>query len=307
MLRFLISRVLQGIVVIFAVLCITFLLLRMAPGGPFDRDKEVPEHVKASLERQYGLDQPWYVQLYRHLKSYATLDLPDSYRFKGMGVGEIIAQGFPISAKVGLAALGIALLIGVPAGSLAALRVNTFEDRATMLLSSLGLCLPSLVLGPVMATLFGVKLRWFNAGGWYDADDWVLPSLTLGIIYSAYIARLMRTGLRETLSQDYIRTARAKGVSEGVIVVRHAAKLAVIPLINFLGPAAAGLLSGSFVTETVFQLPGLGQHFVAAAVNKDYTLAMATAAFYALWIVIFNLLVDVLQAMLNPRITLGHA
>ena len=307
MLRFILSRLFQGFLVIVSVLVITFALMKAAPGGPFARDRAVPEHVRASLERQYGLDQPWYVQLGRHLWSYATLDLPQSYRFKGMGVGEIIAQGFPISAAIGGSALLLALMIGVPAGALAALRANTIDDRATMLFSALGMCAPSLVLGPIIATIFGVKLRWFNAGGWYDSTDWVLPAVTLGIIYSAYIARLTRAGLRETLAQDYIRTARAKGVSEGMIVARHASKLAVTPLLNFLGPAAAGLLSGSFVTESVFQIPGLGQHFVNAAVNQDYTLAMATAAFYAALIVIFNLLVDVLQAALNPRITLGAA
>lgn len=305
MLRFLLSRLIQGVVVILAVLVITFVLMKAAPGGPFSRDREIPEHVRASLEKQYGLDQPWHVQLGRHLWSYATLDLPQSYRFKGMGVGEIIAQGFPVSATIGLSALGIALLIGVPMGALAAVRAHTFEDRATMLISSLGMCAPSLVLGPIIATIFGVKLRWFNAGGWYDTSDWVLPATTLGIIYSAYIARLTRAGLRDTLGQDFIRTARAKGVDQRAIVFRHASKLAVMPLLNFLGPVAAGLLSGSFVTEMVFQVPGLGQHFVNAAVNQDYTLAMATAAFYAALIVLFNLLVDVIQAMLNPRITLA--
>ena len=282
----------------------TFALMKAAPGGPFAKEKAVPEHVKASLERQYGLDQPWYVQLGRHLWSYATLDLPQSYRFKGLGVGEIIAKGFPISATIGLAALAIALLIGIPAGALAALRANTFDDRATMFVASLGMCAPSLVLGPIVAVVFGLKLRWFNAMGWIDSDDWVLPALTLGIIYSAYIARLTRAGLCETLAQDYIRTARAKGVGEGMIVARHAAKLAVIPLLNYLGPAVAGLVSGSFVTEAVFQIPGLGQHFVSAAVNQDYTLAMATAAFYAALIVLFNFLVDLAQAILNPRIKL---
>jgi oligopeptide transport system permease protein len=303
-LRFLLSRLTQGVVVIFAVLVITFLLMKAAPGGPFAKEREIPEHVRASLEAQYGLDQPWYVQLGRHLWSYATLDLPQSYRFKGMSVGEIIAQGFPVSATIGLAALAIALVIGVPMGALAAMRAHQMEDRVTMLLAALGMCAPSLVLGPVVATVFGIQLRWFNAGGWYDPSDWVLPAVTLGIIYSAYIARLTRTGLRETLAQDFIRTARAKGVAEGALVFRHAAKLAVMPLLNFLGPVAAGLLSGSFVTEMVFQVPGLGQHFVNAAVNQDYTLAMATAAFYAALIVVFNLLVDVLQAVLNPRITL---
>lgn len=302
MLRFLISRLIQGAVVVVAVLIITFVLMKAAPGGPFDSERAVPEHVKASLEKLYGLDQPWYVQLPRHVWSFVSLDLPMSYKFKGRNVGEIIAEGFPVSAAVGGAALLIAIGIGVPLGAIAALRPNTPADRTAMVAATIGICTPSLVLGPLMAFFFALKLGWFNVGGWYDADDWVLPSCTLGIIYSAYIARITRGGLRETLSQDFIRTAKAKGVGEAMIVARHALKLACLPLLNYLGPVAAGLLTGSFVTETVFQIPGLGQHFIRSAENNDITLATATAAFYAVLVVGFNLIVDFIQALLNPRI-----
>lgn len=302
MLRFLLSRVLQGIAVIIGVLCITFLLLRLAPGGPFQGERDVPEHIRRQQEVMYGLDKPVAVQLWNHIVNFATFQFPPSPKMPGRGVEEVIAQGFPVSAQVGIAALMIALAIGIPVGALAALRPNTLEDRASTVAATFGICTPSLVLGPVIALVFGLKLRWFNASGWYDADDWVLPAVTLGIIYSAYIARLTRGGLRETLAQEFIRTARAKGASEAAIVFRHAFKLACLPVLNFLGPTAAGLMTGSIVTETVFQLPGLGQHFVGAAVNRNYELAMATAAFYALLIVAFNLLVDVVQAMLNPRI-----
>jgi oligopeptide transport system permease protein len=293
---------LQGIAVILGVLCITFLLLRMAPGGPFQGERVVAEHIRQAQAVRYGFDKPLPVQLWNHIVSFVTFDFPPSPMMPGRGVDEVIAQGFPVSAQVGLAALCIALAIGIPVGALAALRPNTLEDRASTLAATLGICTPSLVLGPVIALIFGLKLRWFNASGWYDADDWVLPAMTLGIIYSAYIARLTRGGLRETLAQEFIRTARAKGASETAIVFRHAFKLACLPVLNFLGPTAAGLMTGSIVTESVFQLPGLGQHFVGAAVNRNYELAMATAAFYALLIVAFNLLVDVVQAMLNPRI-----
>ena len=302
MLRFLLSRVLQGIAVILGVLCITFLLLRMAPGGPFQGERVVAEHIRQAQAVRYGFDKPLPVQLWNHIVSFVTFDFPPSPMMPGRGVDEVIAQGFPVSAQVGLAALCIALAIGIPIGALAALRPNTLEDRASTVAATLGICTPSLVLGPLIALIFGLKLRWFNASGWYDADDWVLPAMTLGIIYSAYIARLTRGGLRETLAQEFIRTARAKGASETAIVFRHAFKLACLPVLNFLGPTAAGLMTGSIVTESVFQLPGLGQHFVGAAVNRNYELAMATAAFYALLIVAFNLLVDVVQAMLNPRI-----
>jgi oligopeptide transport system permease protein len=302
MFRFIFSRVLQGLAVILGVLCITFALLKNAPGSPLQSERNIPEHIRAQRMAASGLDQPLPVQLWRYIVSFATFDFPVSVRTPGRGVDEIILEAFPVSAQIGLSALVIALALGIPLGALAALRPNTLDDRASMVAATLGICTPSMVLGPLLALVFGLKLRWFNASGWYDADDWVLPALTLGIIYSAYIARLTRGGLRETLAQEFVRTARAKGASEMAIIFRHAFKLACLPVLNFLGPTAAGLMTGSIITESVFQLPGLGQHFVGAAVNRDYDLAMATAAFYALLIVSFNLLVDFLQALLNPRI-----
>jgi oligopeptide transport system permease protein len=304
MIRFIICRALQGIIVIAAVISITFLIIRLGPGSPFARDREMPAYVKENLERIYGLDKPLIVQLGRNLWSFATFDLPVSFRLKGWTVGDIIAQGFPVSFTVGGAAFLIAVALGIPAGALSALRAGQFQDRAVMAAATLGVCVPSLVLGPLIALLFGLKLRWFNAAGWYDSGDWVLPAVTLGLISAAAVARLTRGGLRETLLADHIRTARAKGVSEQMIVMRHAFRLACLPLINYLGPLAAGLLSGSFVTETVFQLPGLGRHFISSALHKDFTLAMGLAAFFAALIVGFNLLVDILQAWLNPRIRL---
>ncbi len=307
MLRFLLHRLLQGFVVVIAVISITFLIIRLGPGSPFASEREMPDYVRENLDRIYGLDKPLLEQLGRNLWSFLTLDLPVSYRLKGWNVGEIIAQGMPVSFTVGGAAFAIAVLLGVPAGAVAALRAGKLEDRATMVAATLGVCVPSLVLGPLLAFVFGLKLRWFNAAGWYDTSDWVLPSLTLGLICAAAVARLTRGGLMETLAQDHIRTARAKGVPEKTIVMRHALRLACLPLLNYLGPLAAGLLSGSFVTETVFQLPGLGRHFINSALHKDFTLAMALAAFFAVLIVVFNLLVDILQAWLNPRIRLKDA
>jgi oligopeptide transport system permease protein len=307
MLLFILGRLLQGCVVIAAVISLTFLIIRASPGSPFATERDMPENIRENLDRIYGLDQPLVVQLARNLRSFATLDLPLSFRLKGWGVGEIIAQGLPVSLTVGGAAFLIAVIIGVPAGAVSALRAGAPLDRGLMAAATLGVCVPSLVLGPFLAWFLGLRLRWFNAAGWYDADDWVLPALTLGLISAAAVGRLTRGGLVETLAQDYIRTARAKGVPQGVIVARHAMRLACLPLINYLGPLAAGLLSGTFVTETVFQLPGLGRHFVSSALHKDFTLAMALAAFFAALIVFFNLLVDVLQAWLNPRIRLREA
>jgi oligopeptide transport system permease protein len=304
MIRFLVSRIIQGLVVIFAVITITFTLSKLVPGGAVRNERNVTEEVRKAQEEYYGLNKPWLVQLGLQLKHYATLDLPDSYHYKGRGVDEIIASGFPVSAAVGVAALLIALAIGVPLGAIAALRPNTLKDRSATVMATLGICMPSMILGPLIAMLLGLKLRWFNASGWLEPGDVVLPALTLGIIYSAYIARLMRGSLRETLAQEFIRTARAKGAGEASVVFLHAMKLACLPVLNFLGPAAAGLLTGSFIVERVYQLPGLGQFFIAASFNNDQPLAIAISTFYAALIVSFNLVVDVLQAMLNPRIRL---
>lgn len=304
MIRFIASRLVQGIVVIAAVISLTYIIMWLSPGSPFASDREMPAYVRASLDHHYGLDQPLYVQVWRNLKSFATFDFPVSYRLKGWTVNDIIAQGAPISFTVGGMAFLFAVALGIPAGALAAMRAGQFQDRAVMVATTIGVCVPSLVLGPLIALIFALRLHWFNAAGWYDADDWVLPSLTLGIISAAAVARLTRGGLRETLLADHVRTARAKGVSENMIVIRHAFRLACLPLINYLGPLAAGLLSGSFVTETVFQLPGLGRHFISSALHKDFTVAMGLAALFATLTVIFNLLVDILQAWLNPRIRL---
>jgi len=303
MLRFLVSRFLQGIVVVFLTMVVTFVLLKQAPGGPYQRERASTPENEARLREQYGLDRPLPVQFFivfgNALKGTLQCD-----KFKGQRVTDIIADSFPISVAFAVPALLIAIGLGVPIGAIAALRPGTIEDRTVMLFATLSICAPSLVLGPVIALIFGIKLKWFNVAGWYDADDWVLPALTLGLIYAGYVARLARGGLRETLALDFIRTARAKGVGEAAIVVRHALKLACLPLINFLGPTAAGMLTSSFITESVFQIPGLGQHFISAAINRDYALATVTAAFYAALIVAFNLLVDIIQATINPRIGL---
>lgn len=304
MIRFLLSRLVQGLVVIFAVITITFTLSKMAPGAEVRSERNISEEARRAQDEYWGRNKPWIVQLGLQFKHYATLNLPESEHYKGRGVDEIITSGFPVSAAIGIPALLIALTVGVPWGAFVALRPNTLEDRGSSVAAALGICMPSMVLGPIIALLFGLKLRWFNASGWFDTSDWVLPSLTLGIIYTAYIARLTRGSLRETLAQEFIRTARAKGASEASVVFVHAMKLAILPVLNYLGPVAATLLTGSFIVETIYQLPGLGQFFVAAAANKDHNLAIAIAVFYAALIVAFNLVVDILQAMLNPRIRL---
>jgi len=303
MLVFALHRLLQGIVVVFAIFTITFFLLRFAPGSPYATDRALPPHIEAHRRASLGLDKPLLEQYWIRLKamSRGNFDLSDKYQ--GRYVSDIIRDAFPVSLQIGVLALGIALVIGIPIGAYAAVRPNTLEDYVPMVLAMLGVCLPTFVLGPLLALALGARLGMFNVSGWYEPSDVVLPALTLGIVNAAVVARLMRAGMMETLRQDFIRTARAKGAGEKAIVWKHALKQASLPVLNFLGPAAAGLIAGSFVVEKVFQVPGLGQHFISAVVNRDLTLTLGTVAFYSVFIVAFNFVVDLLQVWLNPRLS----
>ena len=303
MLVFALHRLLQGIVVVFAIFTITFFLLRFAPGSPYATDRALPPHIEAHRRASLGLDKPLLEQYWIRLKamSRGNFDLSDKYQ--GRYVSDIIRDAFPVSLQIGVLALGIALVIGIPIGAYAAVRPNTLEDYVPMVLAMLGVCLPTFVLGPLLALALGARLGMFNVSGWYEPSDVVLPALTLGIVNAAVVARLMRAGMMETLRQDFIRTARAKGAGEKAIVWKNALKQASLPVLNFLGPAAAGLIAGSFVVEKVFQVPGLGQHFISAVVNRDLTLTLGTVAFYSVFIVAFNFVVDLLQVWLNPRLS----
>jgi oligopeptide transport system permease protein len=303
MLRYIIKRILQSILVIWVLITITFFLVKVIPGDPFGADKNLPPAVKAKLEQTYGLDKSWPAQYGMLLKNIVLHgDFGVSMKYEGRTVNDFIREAFPISLRLGLFALAIALAIGIPAGLIAAVRQNTWADYVPMSVAMLGICLPTFVLGPLLALTFGIRFGWFNVAGLYEWRDWVLPSLTLGLVYSASIARLTRGGMLEVLSQDYIRTARAKGLSPQRIVFRHALKAGLMPVISFLGPAVAGLVTGSFILEKVFQIPGLGSHFVEAASTRDITLVVGTAAFYAILITGCNLLVDIIQVLLNPRL-----
>jgi oligopeptide transport system permease protein len=301
--RFVGSRVLQAIPVLFVVITLTFFLVRFAPGGPFSSEKAVVPEVKRALEAQYQLDKPLFTQYVSYLGDLAQGDLGPSFKYPGRTVNELIAAGFPATAELGLYALLVAVLLGMSAGIIAALKPNTWQDYVPMSAAMIGICMPTFLLGPLLVLVFGLWLEWLPVSGWGEVPgDKILPSLTLGAAYAAYVARLTRSGMLEVLSQDYIRTARAKGLPERVVVLKHALRGGVIPVVAFLGPAFAGLLSGSFVVETIFQIPGLGRFFVQAAFNRDYTLILGSTIFFAVLIVVFNLLSDVLAAWLNPRL-----
>ncbi len=307
MFKIILSRFLQGVIALVSVLTLTFFLCRLTPGNPFDNDKQIPEHIRAKIEEAWGLDQPLVVQWGKSLLNAAQGFPQPSFGNSGFSVREIIAQSFPVSFTIAVFGMLIALAIGVPAGVISASRRNTGVDYSIMSLALFGICLPTFVIGPMLAIVFGLELGWFPALGWGEPADLVLPCVTLGLFYGAYIARLSRSGMLDTLSQDFIRTAKAKGLPEWRILIIHALRGGLIPVVNYLGPAFAGLISGSFVVETIFNMPGLGTHFINAAGNRDYSLIQGTVAVLAVLILVANFLADVLQILLNPRLRGGSA
>jgi oligopeptide transport system permease protein len=289
--------------VLLVVISITFMLVHSAPGGPFSADKAVPAEVLAALEAQYNLDQPLWQQYLSYVGDLLKGDLGPSFKYPGRSVNELIASGLPTTAELGFYAMLVAVFIGVLAGVTASMRPNTLQDYVPMSAAMIGICMPSFLLGPLLVLIFGIHLEWLPVSGWGQIPgDKILPAITLGTGYAAYIARLSRGGMLEVLSHDYIRTARAKGLPEFVIIGKHALRGGLVPVVAFLGPAFAGLLGGSFVVETIFQIPGLGRFYVQAAFNRDYTMILGSTVFFATLIILFNLLSDMLAIWLNPKL-----
>lgn len=303
MFRFIIRRIgIEMPISLLTIITVTFFLIRLAPGGPFSAEKNVSPEVLKELEKHYGLDQPLGGQYLRYLRSILRGDLGPSFKYPGRSVSGLIREAFPVSLELGVYALLIALLLGIGAGVLAASRAGTWIDYLVMTLSMAGISIPSFVLGPLLVLLFGLGLAVLPVAGWTTPLHRILPSVTLGLVYTAYIARMMRGSMLEVLVQDFIKTARAKGLGEGMVLFRHALRGALPPVVSYLGPAAASLISGSFVIETIFSIPGLGRFFVTAAFNRDYTMIMGSVVFYAVVIMTFNMLVDILQVLLDPRL-----
>ena len=303
MLRFALIRILQAVPVLFSVITITFALIHIAPGGPFSADKAVPPEVLIALEEKYDLNLPLWQQYVGYLRDLASGDLGPSFKYSGRSVSELIASGFPTTAELAMYSMLVAIIIGLFAGVVAAMRPNTIQDYVPMSAAMVGICMPSFLLGPLLVLVFGIYLEWLPISGWNSLPgDKILPAITLGTGYAAYIARLSRGGMLEVLSQDYIRTARAKGLPETIIVCKHGLRGGLIPVVAFLGPAFAGMLGGSFVVETIFNIPGLGRFYVQAAFNRDYTMILGTTIFFATLIVSFNLLSDILTMWMNPKL-----
>ena len=305
MTAFILRRVLLFVPTLLAIATLTFFMMRLAPGGPFLAEKDIPPAVKAELMKHYGLDRPLPVQYARFLAHAVRLDFGPSYKFPSRQVREIILEGFRVSAELGGWALLLALLVGVPLGIVAAHRHNSAADHAAMVGALAGVSVPNFVLGPVLVLGLSLSLFVFPPALWQGPLSRVLPVLTLATAYVAYIARLTRAGMLEVLRQDYIRTARAKGLNERAVVWKHALKLGALPVLSFLGPAAARIIMGSIVVETIFQVPGLGRYLVNGAFSRDYTLVMGVVLFYAAFLMTLNLLVDVAYTVLDPRVELA--
>ena len=300
---FILKRTLQAIPVLFLVVTATFFMVRAAPGGPFDAERAVPPEVLKQLNARYHLDDPLWKQYVDYLFSVVQGDFGPSFKYPTHSVNDLIAAGFPATLELSLYAIVFALVVGLAAGIIAALKTNTWQDYVPMSVAMVGICMPTFVLGPILLLVFGLWLGWLPVAGWGQIPgDKILPSITLGAVYAAYIARISRGGMLEVLSQDYIRTARAKGLSNSRIVLVHALRGGITPVISYLGPALAGLLAGSFVVETIFQIPGLGRFYVTAAFNRDYTMILGCTIFFAFLIVLFNLLADIVLVWLNPKL-----
>ncbi len=338
--RYVIRRILGIVPVLLVIFSLSFVLMRAAPGGPFDAEKPVPAEVKRNLELQYHLREPWcetrFLPALREpglslaeeralreaapgasrieklctgafqygwlLSNYVQGDFGPSYKYKDRSVNEFIATGLPVTIQLGLVAACFALLIGLGAGLIAAMKQNLWQDHAAMGAALLGISIPNFVMGPVLIFIFSLTLLWLPPARWDGWQYMIIPGFTLGGVYAAYIARLTRGGMLEVVRQDYIRTARAKGLSERLVILRHAIRGGLLPVVSYLGPAMAGLLTGSIVIERIFNVPGIGRYFVDAALNRDITLAMAVVVVNAVFLLVANLLVDIVLGLLDPRV-----
>ena len=302
MLSYAIKRMLGAIPTLFILFTLAFVLIRMAPGGPFDLEKQLPPEIEANLQAKYHLDEPLYQQYGRYLWDVIHFDFGPSFQYRDLTVNQLIADGFPVSLRLGGFSLLFALALGVPFGLIAALRQNRPTDYGVMTLSMLGISIPNFVLAPALILLLAVYNDWLPAGGLGSPLHYVIPVIALGTAMMAYVARLTRASTIEVLRSNFIRTARAKGLPQRRILTHHVLPAALTPVVSFLGPATAGIITGSVVIETIFGIPGLGKFFVQGALNRDYTLVLGVVLFYGTLIIIFNLLVDLLYAWLDPRV-----
>ena len=304
MLKYFLKRLLQGIPVLFVVATLTFIIMRLVPGGPFDQEKKLPPEILANIEAKYHLDQSVGVQYLFYLKQLVHGDMGPSYKYIGRDVTDIILDTFPVSITLGLLAMLIVVGIGVPVGVWSAYRQNSIVDQIFMFFATLGISIPSFVLGTILVWVMSNKLQWLPPALWEGPRYMILPAIALGAPFTGYVARLIRSTVLEVLASDYIRTARAKGLTETTILLKHTLKNSIFPVISVLGPLTAGLVTGSFVIEFIFSIPGMGSFFITAVTNRDYPLIMGVTLVYAVLIVVANIFVDMIYMWLDPRVRL---
>jgi oligopeptide transport system permease protein len=304
MLAYAIKRIAVLIPTLLVIITLSFLIIRLAPGGPFDEEQALPPAIKSNLEAAYGLDAPLAKQYFRYVWGLMQGDFGPSFKFRDVRVGELIAQGLPVSLGLGACAILLAVLVGVPLGTLAALRQNGVLDHAIRGVAVMGIALPGFVVGPLLALVFGLYLQWLPVAGWEGGElkYLLLPVITLALPVLAYVARLTRASFLEVMRANHIRTARAKGIGELRVVWRHALRPALMPVVSYLGPATAFVVTGSLVVETVFGLPGTGRYLVQGAINRDYTLVMGMIVVYGVITLLCNLVADLLYSWLDPRV-----
>lgn len=302
MLNYIIRRLLGAIPTLFIIIAVSFVLVRMAPGGPFDKERKVPAEVEAKLIQQYHLDEPLPQQFLRYIGGLAQGDFGPSFKYKDFTVSELIAQGFPTSLTLGLAAITLAMLIGVSLGIWAALRQNSWIDYMSVGTAMLGIAVPNFVIAPVMTLVFGLMLGWLPVGGWGSLSNWVLPVIALAIPQVASVTRLTRASMLEVLGSNFVRTARAKGLPEMITITRHAIRAALMPVVSYLGPAIANIVTGSVIIEQIFGIPGIGRYFVQGAINRDYTLVLGATILFGALVIICNLIADICYGLLDPKV-----
>lgn len=302
MFSYALRRILGAIPTLFVILTLAFFMIRVAPGGPFDRERPLPPDVKANIERAYHLDEPLPVQYARYLGGILKGDFGPSFKYRDYSVNDLIYQGFPYSLALGLSAIAIAFFFGTTAGIYAALKQNKAADFAVMGVAMTGITIPNFVVAPILILLFALTVRWLPAGGVTGNTWFILPIVTLALPPTAYIARLTRGSMIEVLRSNYIRTARAKGMPDRIVLSRHALKAALLPVVSYLGPAIAAIITGSIVVEQIFSIPGIGRYFIQGALNRDYLLVMGIVVFYGSIIILLNLLVDLAYSLLDPRV-----
>lgn len=302
MTRYILRRIGSAFIILWVIISITFVLMHAIPGGPFTDEKKIPPQVKATIEAKYHLQDSVFTQYTNYLSNVITGDLGPSYKYEGRTVNNIIGDAFPISAQLGLLALLVAVVGGLAAGAISALRPNSIVDYIITFVSTLGMSVPTFIIGAVFVYVVGFELGWLPVALWRGPEYMILPVLTLAAQPMAFIARLTRSALLDVYQQEYIRTARAKGLGAWTIFIRHALGNAILPVITYLGPLAAGLLTGSFIVETIFAIPGLGQYFVTSIYNRDYTVILGITIFYSALVVALNIIVDLLYPLIDPRV-----